>query len=46
MPENDTLRDLVGRLGHETAVAGPQPVSYADLHARAFASPRVSARSG
>jgi cyclohexanecarboxylate-CoA ligase/acyl-CoA synthetase len=37
MPENDTLRDLVGRL--ETArlaIAGPQPLSYGDLHARAL----------
>jgi len=39
MPENDTLRDLVGRLGRataRTAIVGPQPVSYADLHARAL----------
>jgi cyclohexanecarboxylate-CoA ligase len=36
MPENDTLRDLLGRRGRETAVAGPQPVSYRDLHAQAL----------
>src|SRR5262245_34672142 len=38
MPENDTLHDLFGRPGRKTAiaVAGPQPVSYGDLHARAL----------
>jgi len=36
MPENDTLRDLLGRRGRETAVAGAQPVSYRDLHAQAL----------
>ena len=40
MPESETLRDLIGRLSRataRTAIAGPQPVSYGELHAHALA---------
>ena len=41
MPENHALRDLIGglarELGARSAIAGAQPITYRELHARALA---------